>query len=47
MDDGHGRHEERYVTVIRAPEGLPEEWAGVGAVVMVGRERAVDGKNTS
>jgi predicted transposase YbfD/YdcC len=47
VEDGHGRHEERYVTVIRDPEGLPAEWAGVGAVVMVGREREVGGKNTS
>jgi predicted transposase YbfD/YdcC len=46
-EDGHGRHEERYVTVIRDPEGLPIEWAGVGAVVMVGREREVKGKNAS
>jgi predicted transposase YbfD/YdcC len=47
VEDGHGRHEERYVTVIRDPEGLPPEWAGVGAVVMVGREREVGGKNAS
>ncbi len=47
VEDGHGRHEERYVTVIRDPEGLPKGWAGVGAVVMVGRERAVNGTNTS
>jgi predicted transposase YbfD/YdcC len=46
-EDGHGRHEERYVTVIRDPEGLPPEWAGVGAVVVVGREREVDGKSGS
>jgi predicted transposase YbfD/YdcC len=46
-EDGHGRHEERYVTVIRDPEGLPGEWAGVGAVVMVGREREVKGVNAS
>lgn len=39
VDHGHGRHEERYVAVIRDPEGLPPEWADVGAVVMVGRER--------
>src|SRR5262249_639809 len=25
VEDGHGRHEERYVTVIRDPEGLPPE----------------------
>ena len=47
VEDGHGRHEERYVTVIRDPEGLPAEWVGVGAVVVVGREREVGGKNTS
>ena len=47
VEDGHGRHEERYVTVIRDPEGLPKEWADVGAVVMVSRERQVKGKNTS
>jgi predicted transposase YbfD/YdcC len=47
VEDGHGRHEERYVTVIPNPEGLPAEWADVGAVVMVGRERVVDGKNAS
>jgi predicted transposase YbfD/YdcC len=47
VEDGHGRHEERYVTVIRDPAGLPAEWADVGAVVMVGREREVKGANTS
>jgi predicted transposase YbfD/YdcC len=47
VEDGHGRHEERYVTVIRDPEGLPAGWADVGAVVMVGRERAVSGANAS
>lgn len=47
VEDGHGRHEERYVTVIEDPEGLPEGWAGVGAVVMVGREREVGGTNAS
>lgn len=46
-EDGHGRHEERYVAVIRDPHGLPAGWADVGAVVMVGRERAVKGVNTS
>ncbi|MBP3960470.1 ISAs1 family transposase [Gemmata sp. G18] len=30
VEDGHGRHEERYVTVIRDPEGLPKEWGGRG-----------------
>jgi len=47
VEDAHGRHEERYVTVIRHPEGLPAEWVDVGAVVMVGRERAVAGRNAS
>jgi predicted transposase YbfD/YdcC len=47
VEDGHGRHEERYATVIRDPEGLPKGWADVGAVVMVGREREVNGTNTS
>lgn len=47
VGDAHGRHEERYVTVIRDPEGLPDGWADVGAVVTVGRERAVGGRNTS
>jgi predicted transposase YbfD/YdcC len=45
--DGHGRHEERYVTVITDPEGLPEQWPDVAAVVQVNREREADGKSTS
>jgi predicted transposase YbfD/YdcC len=47
IEDGHGRHEERYVTVIYEPRGLPPGWPDVAAVVLVGRERAVDGANTS
>src|SRR5262245_21128454 len=48
VEDGHGRHEERYVAVLRDPEGLPGEWADVRAVVVVGRERrAAGGANTS
>jgi predicted transposase YbfD/YdcC len=47
VEDGHGRHEERYVTVIQNPSGLPDGWPDVGAVVMVGRERSVRGANTS
>lgn len=47
VEDGHGRHEERYVTVLRDPGGLPAEWADVGAVVVVGREREVAGRNAS
>jgi predicted transposase YbfD/YdcC len=46
-EDGHGRAEERYVTVIRDPDGLPGEWADVRAVVVVGREREVKGRNAS
>jgi predicted transposase YbfD/YdcC len=46
-EDGHGRHEERYVSVLKNPKGLPEGWTGVNAVVMVGRERRVGGKSAS
>ena len=42
----HGRHEERYTTVIYDPKGLPAAWPDVAAVVMVGREREVKGKRT-
>jgi predicted transposase YbfD/YdcC len=37
--EGHGREEGRYVTVIPDPEGIPEGWPGVRAVVLVCRER--------
>lgn len=47
VEDGHGRHEERYVTVIDKPQGLPAGWPDVAAVVIVGREREVKGTNTS
>ena len=47
VGDGHGRHEERYVTVIRDPNGLPDGWTDVGAVVQVIRDREVGGKNTT
>jgi predicted transposase YbfD/YdcC len=47
IEDGHGRHEERYVTVVYGPEGLPPEWPDVAAVILVGRERTVKGTNTS
>jgi predicted transposase YbfD/YdcC len=46
-DDGHGRHEERCVTVITDPVGLPEGWTDAHAVVLVGRERTAGGKTTS
>ncbi len=38
-EDRHGRHEERYVTVIYDPPGLPAGWPDVAAVVAVSRER--------
>jgi predicted transposase YbfD/YdcC len=44
VEDGHGRHEERYVTVIYDPKELPVEWVDVAAVVLVSRERQVKGK---
>lgn len=48
VEEGHGRSEQRYVTVIQNPEGLPSVWKDVGAVVVVNRERQVKGqKNTS
>src|SRR4051812_3840945 len=45
-DDAHGRHEERYVTVISNPEGIPADWPDVAAAVQVNREREVDGERT-
>lgn len=47
VEDGHGRHEERYVTVLENPQGLPGKWPDVTAVVQVNREREVKGRNTS
>jgi predicted transposase YbfD/YdcC len=47
VGDGHGRHEERYTTVIYDPQGLPPGWPDVAAVVLVGREREVKGTNAS
>jgi predicted transposase YbfD/YdcC len=47
VDDAHGRHEERYVSVIVDPEGLPADWPDVAAVVLVSREREVGGRRTS
>jgi predicted transposase YbfD/YdcC len=46
VDDAHGRHEERYTTVVYDPQGLPTEWPDVAAVVLVGREREVKGVRT-
>ena len=47
VDDGHGRHEERYVTVVYEPAGLPADWPDVEAVVLVNREREVGGERTT
>ena len=47
IEEKHGRRDERYVTVIYDPEGLPADWPDVAAVVFVGREREVKGENTS
>jgi predicted transposase YbfD/YdcC len=47
VEEGHGRQEERSVTVLYQPDGLPAEWVGAKAVVQVCRERVVDGKRTS
>jgi predicted transposase YbfD/YdcC len=46
IEDAHGRHEERYVSVVYDPRGLPPEWPGVAAVVQVNRVRDVGGKRT-
>jgi predicted transposase YbfD/YdcC len=47
VEDGHGRHEERYVTVIPRPKGLPAGWEDVRSVVVVAREREAKGRNVS
>ena len=47
VEDGHGRHEERYVTVIYDPTGLPGGWPDAKAVVMVDRVREVGEERTS
>jgi predicted transposase YbfD/YdcC len=44
---GHGRSEERYVTVIYDPKGLPPDGPDVAAVVQVNREREVQGTNVA
>jgi predicted transposase YbfD/YdcC len=44
VTDAHGRHEERNVTVVQNPDGLPVGWAGVGSVALVCRDRRVKGK---
>ena len=47
VEAGHGRHEERYVTAIADPAGLPADWPDVAAVVQVNRERTAGGKTTT
>jgi predicted transposase YbfD/YdcC len=47
VDQGHGRHEERYITVLSDPKGLPPEWPDVACIVQVNREREVGGVNTT
>ena len=44
VEDGPGRHEERYVTVIYDPPGLSEGWPDAAAVVPANREREVGGE---
>ena len=44
VTDAHGRHEERNVTVVQDPGGLPASWSGVGSVALVCRDRRVKGK---
>lgn len=47
VGEGHGRAEERYVTVVQDPDGLPKGWTDVGAVALVCRERQVKGKKNA
>jgi predicted transposase YbfD/YdcC len=44
VGDAHGRHEERSVTVVHDPAGLPAGWPGVGSVALVCRDRQVNGQ---
>jgi predicted transposase YbfD/YdcC len=44
---GHGRGEERCVTALYHPVGLPDDWRDVDCVVRVIRERVADGVRTS
>lgn len=45
--DAHGRHEERYVTVLKDVSGVPDVWSDVRSMVVVSRERCVKGVNAS
>jgi predicted transposase YbfD/YdcC len=44
VGEGHGREEQRYVTVVQDPDGLPKGWTDVGSVALVCRERRVKGQ---
>jgi predicted transposase YbfD/YdcC len=46
VEDGHGRREGRYVTVLTDPQGLPEQWPDVAAVVEANRERQAAGERS-
>jgi predicted transposase YbfD/YdcC len=46
-EDGRGRHEERSVSVVYDPGGLPADWPGAVAVVSVLRDRVVGGEATT
>jgi predicted transposase YbfD/YdcC len=47
VEEGHGRREERSVAVIYDPQGLPEGWPDVKAVVEVVRRREAGGETTA
>ena len=44
IEDGHGRHEERYVTVIADPAGLPADWPDVAVNIP---QRIIGYRNTN
>lgn len=45
-ETGHGRQEERAVTVVYDPVGSPADWQDVAAVVLIGRERTIGDAST-
>ena len=47
VGDAHGRHEERYTTVLGGPAGLPPGWPDVAAVVLAGRGREAKGRRAA
>lgn len=47
VETGHGRVDERYVTVIPKPKGMPDGWKDVRGVVVVHRERLVGGQKAT